>query len=208
MILLALGMVLVAATTVFAQTEEPLVEEVPPATVPVDSTVAAPDAGGVAAPATSVTIVNSLGENVIVPVEIAATDAEKQMGLMGRTSLAADAGMLFVFDSEQTLSFWMKDTLIPLSIAYIDAAGRIVDIQDMQPLDETPHPSAAPAQYALEVNQGFFATKGIQVGDLVQLPGQPSGVVPDPAPLTPEAPVSQEPAAAPTAAPSSETSSL
>lgn len=207
-VLLALGMLLVTATTVFAQTEEPMVEEVLPAAVPVDT--AAPEAGVVAAPATSLTIVNSLGESVVVPVEIAATDAERQMGLMGRASLAADVGMLFVFDAEQPLSFWMKDTLIPLSIAYIDAAGRIVDIQDMQPLDETPHPSAAPAQYALEVNQGFFAANGIQVGDLVQLPGgQPSGVVPvlDPS-LTPSEPVSQEPAAAPPAAPSSEASSL
>jgi uncharacterized protein len=64
----------------------------------------------------------------------------------------------------------MKNTLIPLSIAYIDAEGRIVDIQDMQPLDETTHPSAELAQYALEVNQGFFAQRGIQVGNQVELP--------------------------------------
>ena len=64
----------------------------------------------------------------------------------------------------------MKDTLIPLSIAYIDAEGRIVDIQDMQPLDETSHPSAEPAQYALEVNQDFFEGRGVAVGDVVELP--------------------------------------
>jgi uncharacterized protein len=63
----------------------------------------------------------------------------------------------------------MKDTFIPLSIAYIDAQGRIVDIQDMQPLDEIPHLSALPVQYALEVNQGFFEDKGITVGDTVEL---------------------------------------
>ena len=80
--------------------------------------------------------------------------------------------MLFVFDQAQTLSFWMKDTLIPLSIAYINAEGRIVDIQDMQPLDETSHPSAEPALYALEVNQGFFAERGVTVGDMVELPVQ------------------------------------
>jgi uncharacterized protein len=73
--------------------------------------------------------------------------------------------MLFIFDREQQLSFTMRDTLIPLSIAYIDARGTIIDIQDMQPLDETSHPSAAPAKYALEVNQGFFEAHGIQVGD-------------------------------------------
>jgi uncharacterized membrane protein (UPF0127 family) len=116
------------------------------------------------------TITNSAGERVEVPVEIAATDAERETGLMGRTSLPEDAGMLFVFDQDQQLAFWMKDTLIPLSIAYIDGGGRIVDIQDMQPLDETPHPSAAPARYALEVNQGFFKERGVEVGDRVELP--------------------------------------
>jgi uncharacterized membrane protein (UPF0127 family) len=122
------------------------------------------------APQAVTTITNSTGERVELPVEIAATDAERERGLMGRAALAEDAGMLFVFDQEQQLSFWMKDTLIPLSIAYIDGGGHIVDIQGMQPLDETPHPSAGPARYALEVNQGFFAARGIQVGDRVELP--------------------------------------
>jgi uncharacterized membrane protein (UPF0127 family) len=123
-------------------------------------------------PQATLTITNSTGDEVVVPVEIADTDAERQRGLMERTALAEDAGMLFVFDREQPLSFWMKNTLIPLSVAYIDAEGRIVDIQDMQPLDETPHPSAELAQYALEVNQGFFAQRGIQVGNQVELPEQ------------------------------------
>jgi uncharacterized membrane protein (UPF0127 family) len=118
------------------------------------------------------TITNSAGEQVEVPVEIAATDAERERGLMERTALAEDAGMLFVFDREQQLSFWMKDTLIPLSIAYINESGRIVDIQDMQPLDETPHPSTEPAKYALEVNQDFFNEHGIEVGNKVSLPGE------------------------------------
>lgn len=123
-----------------------------------------------AVPEATVTIINSAGERVEVPVEVADTEDERQTGLMGRAALPEDAGMLFVFDSEQQLSFWMKDTLIPLSIAFMDSEGRIVDIQDMQPLDETPHLSAEPAQYALEVNQGFFAAWGIQVGDWVELP--------------------------------------
>ena len=123
-------------------------------------------------PQAVMTITNSAGERVEVPVEIAATDAERERGLMGRTALPEDAGMLFVFDQEQQLSFWMKDTLIPLSIAYIDGGGRIVDIQDMQPLDETPHPSAEPAKYALEVNQGFFNEHGVEVGNKVSLPGE------------------------------------
>ena len=93
---------------------------------------------------------------------------------------------MIVFEGEQTLSFWMRDTLIPLSIAYIDAEGRIVDIQDMQPLDDVPphYVSAEPAQYALEVNQGFFEEWGVDVGDTVELPVQAEvgNVVPPKAP--------------------------
>lgn len=114
-------------------------------------------------------IINSDGERVPVRVEVADTSQEMQTGLSNRTALAQDAGMLFIFDQERLRSFWMKNTLIPLSIAYIDAEGRIVDIQDMQPLDETPHPSAEPARYALEVNQGFFDERGVMVGDMVDL---------------------------------------
>ena len=117
-----------------------------------------------------VAINTSEGERVEVQAEIADDNAERERGLMERTELAKDAGMLFVFDREQRLSFWMRNTLIPLSIAYIDAEGRIIDIQDMEPLDETPHPSARPARYALEVNQGFFEERGVQVGDQVELP--------------------------------------
>ncbi len=118
----------------------------------------------------TVAINASGGERVEVEAEIAEDEAERRRGLMERTELAENAGMLFVFDREQPLSFWMRDTLIPLSIAYIDAEGRIVDIQVMQPLDETPHPSAEPARYALEVNQGFFEERGLEVGDEVEVP--------------------------------------
>jgi uncharacterized membrane protein (UPF0127 family) len=116
------------------------------------------------------TIDASGGETVRLQVEIADTDAERQRGLMERTALGENRGMLFLFEDETTLSFWMKNTLIPLSVAYIDSEGRIVDIQDMQPLDETSHPSAEPAQYALEVNQGFFKEHGVEVGDTAELP--------------------------------------
>jgi uncharacterized membrane protein (UPF0127 family) len=117
-----------------------------------------------------VTIEASGGQEVEVQVEIADDAAEQERGLMERTELGENSGMLFVYQEEQQRSFWMRDTLIPLSIAYIDAEGQIVDIQDMQPLDETSHPSAEPAQYALEVNQGFFEDHGVQVGDTVELP--------------------------------------
>lgn len=118
----------------------------------------------------TVTINTSGGERVEVEAEIAEDEAKRRKGLMERTELAENAGMLFVYDREQSLSFWMRNTLIPLSIAYIGAEGRIVDIQDMQPLDETPHPSAEPAQYALEVNQGLFEERGVEVGDEVEVP--------------------------------------
>ena len=110
---------------------------------------------------------------VRVNVEIADDTDEMSRGLMGRTALAEDAGMLFVYPEERELSFWMRDTLIPLSIAFMDSEGRIVDIQDMKPLDDQPphYVSAEPARYALEVNQGFFDERGVEVGDRAKLPG-------------------------------------
>jgi uncharacterized protein len=131
-----------------------------------------PETTAVAVPDETATVgINTArGERVEVQAEIADEEDEQKRGLMERTALAEDAGMLFVFRGERPLSFWMKDTLIPLSIAYIDGDGGIVDIQDMQPLDESSHPSAAPAQYALEVNQGFFEARGVQVGDEADLP--------------------------------------
>jgi uncharacterized membrane protein (UPF0127 family) len=113
-------------------------------------------------------IINSAGERVPLAAEVAETPRQRERGLMGRTALGENQGMLFVFEQEQPLSFWMRNTLIPLSIAYIDGRGTIVDIQDMEPLDETSHPSAAPARYALEVNQGFFEEHGIRVGDILE----------------------------------------
>ena len=120
----------------------------------------------------TVTINASGGEEVEVRVEIADEPDEQAQGLMNRTALGEDRGMLFVFDSEETLSFWMRNTLIPLSVAYIDSEGRIVDIQKMEPLDDEPpqYVSAEPAQYALEVNQGFFEERGVEVGNTTELP--------------------------------------
>jgi uncharacterized protein len=119
-----------------------------------------------------VTIHTSSRKEVRVRVEIADNAFERARGLMYRTALAEDRGMLFIFEAEQKLSFWMKNTRIPLSIAFIDSEGRIVDIQDMRPLDDDPphYVSAKPAQYALEVNQGFFEERGVKVGDRAELP--------------------------------------
>jgi len=121
----------------------------------------------------TLTIEASENRSVEVRVEIADEPEEQAKGLMGRTALGEDRGMLFVFPSEEERSFWMKNTLIPLSIAYIDAEGRIMDIQDMKALDDDPphYVSAEPAQYALEVNKGFFDERGVEVGDRVILAG-------------------------------------
>jgi uncharacterized protein len=120
----------------------------------------------------TVTIDASGGEEVEVRVEIADDASERARGLMHRTALAENRGMLFVFPDEEVLSFWMKNTLIPLSVAFIDSEGRIVDIQDMKPLDDEPpsYVSSEPARYALEVNQGFFEEHGVKVGDRAELP--------------------------------------
>ena len=148
-------------------------EDAPATTAPAQTTAEATQnttAASASDESTTIVITDAFGNRTEVDVEIADDEAEQRRGLMQRTELAENTGMLFVFDREAPRSFWMRNTLIPLSIAYIASDGRIVDIQDMQPLDETSHPSAEPAQYALEVNQGFFAERGIEVGNVVDIP--------------------------------------
>ena len=128
--------------------------------------------GGATSLSSGTVRIGTSGGSVEVEVEVADDMDEMRKGLMGRTALAEDAGMLFVYPEERELSFWMRDTLIPLSIAFLDGEGRIVDIQDMRALDDTlPHyTSAEPARYALEVNKGFFDERGVEVGDRAKLP--------------------------------------
>jgi uncharacterized membrane protein (UPF0127 family) len=119
-------------------------------------------------------VIESEDDTVRVDVEIADDDHERRTGLMGRTSLAADAGMAFLFPEPTSSSFWMKDTLIPLSIAFWNEAGDVVAILDMHPCPEEPCPSYDPGvefSGALEVNQGFFEEHGVEVGDRVRLVG-------------------------------------
>jgi uncharacterized membrane protein (UPF0127 family) len=113
-------------------------------------------------------------EGTPILAEIARTDAQRERGLMWRRSLAEGEGMLFVFDRDRILSFWMKNTLIPLSIAYIAADGRILEIHDMEPRRLAPVQSARSARYALEVNRGWFARMGIKAGDVLgpELPAE------------------------------------
>lgn len=103
-----------------------------------------------------------------IRVEVARTPAERATGLMGRKHLDKEEGMLFIFEEEGYHSFWMKDTLIPLSIAFIDREGRIVQITDMKPLTLTSHPPPKPILYALEMNQGWFSKNRIKAGDVVR----------------------------------------
>ena len=102
-----------------------------------------------------------------VTAEVATTVATRAVGLMRRFSLRPDHGMLFVFDAPQPLTFWMKNTYIPLSIAFIGADGRILNIEDMAPQTESAHTSRGPAMCALEMKKGWFAQFEITAGDRV-----------------------------------------
>ena len=105
--------------------------------------------------------------NAKLKAEVAADANTRTVGLMNRFSLKPDHGMLFVFAQSEPLAFWMKNTFVPLSIAYIDSKGVIVNIMDMKPQDESTHPSAGPAMFALEMKQGWFKERGIVAGDKV-----------------------------------------
>ncbi len=108
-------------------------------------------------------------------LEVADTSQERAQGLMGRESLGHDRGMIFIFQSEQTLSFWMRNTLIPLDILFMDKDLTVVNVQTMRPEHETDgdslpiHSSAAPALYAIEINEGMAAECGIKPGASVVL---------------------------------------
>ncbi len=104
----------------------------------------------------------------LIQAELAATPATRAQGLMRRKAMAQGAGMLFLFDESAAHCMWMKDTLIPLSVAFIDERGQIINIADMQPLDETSHCATRRARYALEMNQGWFKKRGIVAGALIQ----------------------------------------
>jgi uncharacterized protein len=122
--------------------------------------------------------IETADDTIPVRVEIAASDEQRALGLMHRTSLPEDSGMLFAYDTLQPAegSFWMFNTRIPLDIAFLDADGVIVSIRQMEPC-ASPYPqwcpsyeAGAPFQYALEMNLGWFERRGAAVGDRVVLP--------------------------------------
>jgi uncharacterized protein len=102
-------------------------------------------------------------------LEVARTDQERATGLMNRQSLAPDSGMVFVFPQATSAHFWMKDTLIPLSIAFVAEDGTILDVQEMQAESLDQHASPAPYRYAIEAAQGWFTQHGVRPGQNVDL---------------------------------------
>ena len=106
----------------------------------------------------------------IISVEIACTPEQRQTGMMYRERLEADEGMLFVFREHRSLSFYMKNTFIPLSIAFLRADGTILNIEDMAPRTLAPHRSRLPCRLALEMPQGWFERNGLKEGDRIVLP--------------------------------------
>lgn len=117
-------------------------------------------------------IVSFDGTSALLRVAVADTPDARRRGLMGVERLSADEGMVFVFDEPVSTTFWMKDTLLSLSIAFVSGDGRIVTIRDMEPCTGDPCPrygANGPFTMAIEANRGWFADHGIGVGDAVEL---------------------------------------
>ena len=106
-----------------------------------------------------------------IQAEVAQTPDQREIGLMFRKTMATSDGMLFAFEEPGTQCFWMKNTLLPLSVAFVADDGTIVNIDDMKPLTLDGHCSAKPVRFVLEMNQGWFAKRGIKAGEKLQ--GQP-----------------------------------
>lgn len=114
---------------------------------------------------------NSADKTFSISAEVANTPSERETGLSNRTSLAADAGMLFIFDTAASVSFWMKDTHIPLDMIFISPAGVILSInRNAVPESLTPYTSPTGVKYVLEVNGGYCAANNINTGDKVTIP--------------------------------------
>lgn len=112
------------------------------------------------------------GSSVPVRSEIAANDEDRTRGLMYRKTLEDGEGMLFVFDSDRPLSFWMKNTYVPLSIAFIASDGKIVVVKDMEPLSLASVESERSVRFALEVPRGWFSRAAVSVGDRIEIPSR------------------------------------
>jgi len=102
-----------------------------------------------------------------IQAEVASTPASRQLGLMHRVYLPTNDGMLFVFENKATHCFWMRNTKIPLAIAFISDDGKIINIEEMKPMSDDNHCPTAPIRYALEMNQGWFSQKGLSAGNVI-----------------------------------------
>lgn len=100
--------------------------------------------------------------------DVASTEPTRQLGLMFRKKMAPQEGMLFVFPQIGYHAMWMRNTLLPLSVAYMDERGVILSIHEMQPLSDAAHQSAGPARFALEMNAGWFRANGVKAGDTIK----------------------------------------
>jgi uncharacterized protein len=109
----------------------------------------------------------------LIQAEVAATLPQQMTGMMFRRQMGSNEGMLFVYDEPAPRCFWMRNTYVPLTIAFVADDGRIVNLADMQPLNDASHCSAEPVRFALEMNQGWFAKRGIAPG--FKLRGPPFG---------------------------------
>lgn len=103
-----------------------------------------------------------------IEAEVAATQENRMTGLMQRRSMPPNQGMLFIFTQPQRHCMWMKNTLLPLSVAFLDDEGHILNVEDMQPQTEDNHCAAKPARFALEMNLGWFRQKGIKPGQTIE----------------------------------------
>jgi uncharacterized membrane protein (UPF0127 family) len=136
-----------------------------PLTLALALLLAAAAAGGPAIAQTSALPTTQLTAGIhLITAEVATNDATRTRGLMFRQALPANHGMLFVFDSRSIHCMWMRNTLIPLSVAFVEDDGTIVNILDMKPHDDNRHCAARPVRFALEMSQGWFAQRGIGPG--------------------------------------------
>lgn len=156
---------------------QPVTPEPPSTWVPPTALVGTPIPGAeatlTAAPALktgTLTFLDATGEEVNMHVEIADTEPSRELGLMFRTGMAPNAGMLFDFGGVTTGGFWMQNTLLPLSIAFVAQDGTILNIEDMQPLDTNTTDASGPYAYAIEANQGYYKANNIVPGGKVLLP--------------------------------------
>ncbi len=104
----------------------------------------------------------------VIQAEIVANDRDRQRGLMFREKMGPNEGMVFVFDAPARVCMWMKNTPLPLSVAFIDESGSIVNIEDMKPQSTESHCAKKPVRYALEMNQGWFKKKNIKPGSSIR----------------------------------------